>query len=174
MGSYPKPQGHALRRGRFSQPGSTYFLTLCTDERRPGLTHPALAERILAEAHIMTTDATWTLRAVTIMPDHIHVLVTLGERLHLEKSVNRLKAKTSALLKTHFPALAWQRGFFDHKLRADDALAAVLLYIHLNPYRAGLCARSEKWPWFRCRAEEWSWFKDSLDAELPPPEWLAG
>jgi putative transposase len=172
MGSYPKPQGHALRRGRFSQPGATYFLTLCTEERHIGLTHPAIAERIFAESHAMTADTTWTLRAATVMPDHIHLLVTLGDRLPLDKSANRLKAKTSAFLKSHAPALIWQRGFFDHKLRADESLAAILHYIHLNHYRAGLCERTARWPWFHCRAEEWSWFKDSLDADLPPPEWL--
>ncbi len=176
MGSYLPEKGQAaLRRGRFSQPDATYFLTLCTEERRAGLTHAILAGRILDEAHAMTTDATWTLRAATIMPDHIHLLITLGERLPLDKSVNRLKAKTSALLKEHANAassLLWQRGFFDHKLRADDSVAAVLLYIHLNPYRAGVCERTTSWPWFYCRAEDWSWFKESLDADLPPPEWL--
>jgi putative transposase len=172
MGSYPKPQGHALRRGRFSQPGATYFLTLCTENRVPGLTDPAIAERLLTETHTMTADATWTLRAATIMPDHVHLLVTLGDRLPIDKSVNRLKAKTSALLKTHSPVLVWQRGFFDHKLRADEPLAAILHYIYLNPYRAQLCARTTQWPWFYCRAEEWTWFKDSLDADLSHPEWL--
>ena len=169
---YPKPQGHALRRGRFSQPGATYFLTLCTENRVTGLTSPPIAERLLSESHAMTADTTWTLRSATIMPDHVHLLVTLGERLPIDKAVNRLKAKTSALLQAHTPALLWQRGFFDHKLRADEPLAAILHYIYLNPYRAQLCAPATIWPWFYCRAEEWTWFKDSLDAEFPYPEWL--
>jgi len=172
MGSYLPPQGHALRRGRFSQPGATYFLTLCTADRVTGLTHPSIAERIIAEAHAMTTDTTWTLRAATIMADHLHLLITLGGRLSLDKCVNRLKAKTSALIKAHSPSLSRQRGFFDHKLRTEDSLAAVLLYVYLNPYRAQLCERTATWPWFYCHAEHWAWFKDTLDADLPPPEWI--
>jgi REP element-mobilizing transposase RayT len=166
-------RGHdALRRGRSSQPGATYFLTLCTENRAPGLTTTAIAERIITEAHALTADTTWRLISATVMPDHVHLLITLGERLSLEKSISRLKAKTSALLNARSPALIWQRGFFDHKLRAEEPLSAFLLYIYLNPYRAQLCERTAAWPWFHCRAEEWIWFKDSLDADLPQPEWL--
>jgi putative transposase len=165
-------RGHALRRGRFSQPGATYFLTLCTEDRHAGLTHTAISERILAETHAMTTDTTWILRAATIMPDHLHLLITLGERLTLDKAANRLKAKTSALLRVHPSPLAWQRGFFDHKLRADEPLFGIFLYIYLNPYRAALAERTARWPWFYCCDEDWAWFKDYLDADLPPLEWI--
>jgi len=167
-------RGHdALRRGRSSQPTATYFLTLCTEERHIGLTHPTLASAILAESHALTTDTTWSLISATVMPDHLHLLITLGDRLSLEKTISRLKAKTSALLKAHTSALIWQRGFFDHKLRADEPLAALLLYIYLNPYRAQLCEADTTWPWFYCRADEWRWFKDSLHSDLPQPEWLS-
>jgi putative transposase len=167
-------RGHdALRRGRFSQPGATYFLNLCTEGRHIGLTDSTIAERLFAEAHAMTADATWTLRAATVMPDHIHLLITLGDRLPLHKAVARLKSKSAPVLRTKDSALVWQSGFFDHKLRPDDSVAAVLLYIYLNPYRAQLCESTVTWPGFYCRTEEWSWFKDMLSANLPPPEWLA-
>ncbi len=174
MGSYLPEKGQAaLRRGRFSQPGATYFLTLCTEDRHVGLHHTVVAERISAEAHAMTADTTWILRAATIMPDHIHLLITLGERLSLDKSINRLKAKTSALLRVRPSPLTWQRGFFDHKLRADEPLFAIFLYVYLNPYRAALCEYTSRWPWFYCRSEDWAWFKNHLDADLPPPAWLS-
>ena len=170
-------RGHdALRRGRSSQPGATYFLTLCTEDRHGGLTNSAIGMAIMAEAHALTVDSSWTLRAATIMPDHVHLLITLGERLSVEKCISRLKAKTSAVLRSQSPAaesLAWQRGFFDHQLRSDEPIAAVLLYVYLNPYRATLCEGTDRWPWFYCREEDWAWFKDSLNADLPEPAWLA-
>ena len=50
-------KGHAaLRRGRVSIPYADYFLTVCTDEKRPGLTSPAAATAILTELRAMDAD----------------------------------------------------------------------------------------------------------------------
>ncbi|OHE80596.1 MAG: hypothetical protein A3G75_12725 [Verrucomicrobia bacterium RIFCSPLOWO2_12_FULL_64_8] len=106
-----------------------------------------------------------------IMPDHLHALITLGERLLLGQTIQRLKAKTSATLRTN--GVAWQRDFFDHRLRGNEDVRPVFLYVYLNPYRKNLCSRSERWPWFHCCEDDWAWFKTNLDADLPPPEWLA-
>ena len=161
------PHGHALRRGRFSQPGATYFLTLCTADRRQGLTDPTLAAHLLAEAQAMTADTTWQRCAATVMPDHLHLLVTLGDRLPLDKTVNRHKAKTSAALKRQGPGIAWERGFFDHKLRAEESVVGVLHYLYLNPYRAGLIEGSATWPWFYYREEDWPGFQPTLEETDP-------
>ena len=164
-------KGHAaLRRGRVSIPGAEYFLTVCTEGRRPGLSVPVMAEAIIAEARRMEDDATWQLRCLVVMSDHIHLLVVLGRRLTLGKCVARLKAKTGARLKAG--DLVWERDFYDHHLRPDEQSLDLFLYIYLNPYRAGFCSRSDRWPWYYCRAEDWKWFKDCLQDERPAPEWL--
>jgi len=164
-------KGHiALRRGRISAPSAEYFLTICTTGRRAGLTIPEVAEKLLAEARVMEADATWQIRCGVLMPDHLHLLVVLGDRLSLAKSISRLKAKASASLQT--VGLNWERGFYDHQLRANEDYLGVFLYIFLNPYRGRLCARSDCWPWFYCRPEDWEWFKGYLDVDRPPPAWL--
>jgi REP element-mobilizing transposase RayT len=112
-------RGHsALRRGRWSQSRSEYFLTLCTEGKRTGLTVQAVAQGILHEAQAMTGDGTWNLRSLVVMPDHVHLLVVLGTRLPLSKTIQRLKAKTSASLRS--ATIAWERGFFDRQPRPDD------------------------------------------------------
>jgi putative transposase len=174
MGSYMAnpPKGHAaLRRGRVSMPGADYFLTLCTDQKRAGLLHPEITERITYELKAMQADATWRVRCSTIMPDHLHLLITLGDRLAVEKTINRLKAKTSATLATHH--LTWERGFFDHRLRPDEDRAAIFHYIYLNAYRANLLTATERWPWFHCAPADEAWFTARLTENLPPPAWLA-
>jgi putative transposase len=164
-------RGHAaLRRGRFSQAHAEYFLTICTGARRAGLAIPAVATSILAEARSMTVDGTWTLNSAVVMPDHMHLLVTLGERLALAKAVQRLKAKTAGVLRS--ANITWERGFFDRHLRPDDERLPVFLYMYLNPYRAGLLPDSSKWPHYYCQEDEWTWFRDMLNADLPYPEWL--
>jgi REP element-mobilizing transposase RayT len=165
-------KGHAaLRRGRVSTPNATYFLTICTDQRGSGLTRPEVAECVLGEVKSMEADDVWIPRCAVIMPDHLHLLIELGTKLPLSKAVSRLKAKSSAILRTH--NLAWERNFFDRRLRATDDVLDVFLYIYLNPFRANLCARTDSWPWFHCHPDDWAWFRDYLDADRPPPQWLA-
>jgi putative transposase len=169
----PDPtKGHAaLRRGRVSTPDATYFLTVCTDRRATGLTDPEVAAKILGEMQAAQTDDVWSVRCAVIKPDHVPLLIELGPRLPLGKAVSRLKAKTSAVLRGK--GLAWERDFFDHRLRARDDVLDVFLYIYLNPYRASLCRRDEAWPWFYCRPDARAWFREYLDTDRPPPEWLA-
>jgi len=166
-------KGHAaLRRGRVSIPHEEYFLTLCTEDRRTGLGSPAAAPAILTELSALDADYTWQLRCAVVMPDHVHALVVLGERLALGKSIARLKSKTKPSLLSLDPALAWERDFYDHRVREGEDRIALFLYIFLNPYRAGLRARTDRWPWYFCREADWSWFKDHLEADRPYPEWL--
>ena len=119
----------------------------------------------------MVDDGTWGLRCGTLMPDHLHLFVSLGERLPLSRCLQRLKAKTSAVLKS--AALCWERGYFDHRMRPYDEVLPVFLYIYLNPYRAGLVPLGQPWAHYRCGAEDWAWFHTQLDHDLPVPEWLA-
>jgi REP-associated tyrosine transposase len=162
----------ALRRGRYSSVGAEYFVTCCTDRRAAGLTDPIVGAKILDAMRAAQVDHVWSVRCAVIMPDHLHLLVELGDRLSLGKSVARLKARTAATLRAG--GLIWERGFFDHRLRANDDARDVFLYIFLNPYRAGLCEQNAIWPWYACRPDDWIWFRDYLKADRPQPEWLVG
>ena len=166
-------KGHAaLRRGRVSIPNAEYFITVCTDQRRIGLTTPEVAKAILAEAQAMAVDTTWQLRCSVVMPDHLHLLVVLGERLTLGQSIARLKSKTKSMLVAQSPSLKWERDFFDHHVRPEDERLSLFLNVFLNPYRAGLCPRDGSWPWYFCREVDWAWFKGLLDEDRPLPGWL--
>jgi len=42
-------------------------------------------------------------------------------------------------------------GYFDHRLRDDERgeqLSIKMDYIRANPVAAGLCTKTEDWPWF--------------------------
>jgi len=176
MRSTPMPRdpakGHAaLRRGRYTSAGAEYFLTICTDARKPGLTVPLVATAVMDELRRMETDGTWQVRCAVVMPDHLHLLVILGDRLSLSRAVARLKAKSGSTLGA-YAQLQWQRGFFDHHIRPEDDRLALFLYVFLNPYRAALCHGRDSWPWYYCGASDWAWFRDMLDSDRPVPEWL--
>jgi REP element-mobilizing transposase RayT len=125
---------NALRRGRASMPHADYFVTLCLQPRRAILV-PDMAEVLLNEMQRMTTEGCWTLRCLTVMPDHAHLFFTLGERLTLSQAIARLKTKTQTLVRQF--GTDWQNNFYDHKVRPDDSIESIMRYIYLNPYHPG-------------------------------------
>jgi REP element-mobilizing transposase RayT len=167
----PNKGYRALRQGRFPQGGGEYFITFCTDHRQTGLSADDVAHAIYDEIGRMETEAVWSLHCGVIMPNHIHLLFQLGQKLPLGKTIARLKSKSSAPLKTH--GLKWQNGYFEHTLRERENRLPVFLYIYLNPYKAGLIPTGQTWPWFICGNEDQAWFSGYVDKGVPEPVWIA-
>ena len=166
----PSKGYQSLRRGRISQEGREYFVTFCTRDRQSGLTSEKIAQGISREISSLETDATWVSRCAVIMPDHVHLLIRLGNKLTLGRAIARLKAKSVGFLKT--ANLRWQEGFHEHRLRPHEMRLPVFLYTYLNPYRAGLIPLDSQWPWFYCSKADSDRFLPMLSEELPEPAWL--
>jgi REP element-mobilizing transposase RayT len=80
----------------------------------------------------------------TIMPDHIHLFVRIGDSTTLSKWIGGLKrAMSTGLQSQHL----WQPGFFDHILRSNESYSRKWEYMCQNPVRAGLVKESEDWPY---------------------------
>ena len=173
MTPLPPAKGYrALREGRHSEAGGFYFLTFCALNRLKGLTSAAIASAVIAELDAMHAEEIWTLHCGTIMPDHVHLLIELGQSLTLGKAVARLKAKTAVNLREK--GLNWQPGYFDHRLRLHEERLPYFLYTYLNPYRADLLRIEEIWPWFICSPTNHEWFMPLLNQQRPEPTWLTG
>ena len=160
----------ALRRFRLSQPHADYFLTMGTADRKSGLTSPVVVTALRREIAAIESCGYWTLCGAVIMPDHLHLLVTLHDKLPLGRVIARLKSKSKPALSVG--GLRWQGNYYEHRLRDTDSVEAVLMYIFLNPYRAQLVATSESYPWFWLGAAEAAWFKPQLDEGKPFADWL--
>lgn len=80
--------------------------------------------------------------AFVIMPDHMHWLLQLEERVSLSKLVGAVKAVTAHGV----GGKIWQGGFHDHALRQEEDLVEVARYIVANPLRAGLAQRVGDYP----------------------------
>ena len=160
----------ALRVGRWSQAGSDYFVTGCLDRPLSGLTTEAIADTVRVRLHELETAGHWRLRSYVLMPDHFHLLATLGDRGDLSGAMRLFKGPLTPVLRQH--GLRWQKNFYDHRLRSVDELLPTFLYIFLNPYRAGLVSVGEKWPCYYCAPEDWEWFGGMTNESLPFPEWL--
>lgn len=123
-----------------------------------------------AQSVMLESEGHWVVRTWVVMPDHVHVLFTLGTDSELAKVMRLFKGRLSPRLRAH--RLAWQDGYYEHHLRPDEDRLPVFLYIFLNPYRAGLISTNEKWPGYYCAAEDWDWFGALTNSDVPFPEWL--
>jgi REP element-mobilizing transposase RayT len=151
--------------------GAEYFLTYCTHERKPGLTEPATLAEVLTEMRQGETDGVWHLRTAVVMPDHIHLVVVLGESANLASAIRLFKGRLTPRLR--LGGLRWQKAYFDHRMRPQEDPLPVFLSIFLNPYRAGLLQQNEQWPGYFCCEEDWAWFGALTNESVPVPEWLA-
>ena len=107
---------------------------------------------------------------MTVMPDHIHLVGELQPNQELSTAVRTFKGRTSVLLRQN--GLHWQRGYYDHRIRTNEDLLPVFLYIFLNPYRAELLAPNQSWLGYYCASSDWEWFGPLTQASCPIPEWL--
>jgi len=143
-----------LRIGRISVPGATYFVTTCTAGRQPIFVTDDTA-RIAAEAltHLATErDVAWI--AGTVMSDHVHALLELGDQLSLNRVVAKLKGIITRKMHSTGEQIAWQENVFEHRLRPTEDAEHYAFYIFMNPYAAGLCPLEQSWPWWVCTAPE--------------------
>jgi putative transposase len=160
----------ALRIGRWSQSNADYFLTGCLNRPLTGLATPPLTDLVRARLHELETQGYWRLRTYVLMPDHFHLLVTLGSNDELSEVVRRFKGSLTPALRRQ--GLAWQKSFYDRRLRTDADVFPVFLYVFLNPYQARLVANDAKWPLYYCAPEDWTWFGELTNESVPFPEWL--
>jgi REP element-mobilizing transposase RayT len=149
MPSSPKPGHHALRKGRFSQANGLYLLTTVTEQRIPWF-------QVLSFAQIMcqsledpnclggSKNLCWV-----VMPDHIHLLLQLGDA-GLSEVAKKLKALSARRLNREIGRTGrfWAPGFHDHALRTGEDMKGVARYIVANPLRAGLVKRVADYPYW--------------------------
>lgn len=164
----PKRGYRALRKGRYSKAHLQYFLTLCSTAC--SLDKENCADQIRSTLLSLEKDHSIELISYVVMPDHLHLLFRLGDRLSLGQVIGRLKAQTRAAL--NGTGNCWQDSFYDHAIRPDDSIEAVLRYIYLNPCKANLVSTDDDWPHYFCRDDVWRWFSSATRNGKPFPEWL--
>lgn len=129
-------------------PGSTYFVTTSTWERRELFRVQEVAE-ILARRIITCRDkGAYQLHEFVVMLNHFHLLMTPGETATLEKAMQLIKGGSSHEIhaqRGHRMEI-WQVGFHDWTIRDGEDYRAKVRYIHMNPVQARLVEKPEDWP----------------------------
>ncbi len=90
------------------------------------------------------------LHEFVIMPDHVHLLLTVCDDMTIEKAMQLIKGGFSYRLKKEFGYLGevWQKGFSEVRVNNHEDLLQFRKYIALNPVKAGLVDAPENYPYY--------------------------
>lgn len=156
--------GHAvLRHGRRSITGQAYLVTTVTANRQPWMTSWLVARAVAREVGGRRLWRGSRVHAWVLMPDHMHVLLTLGDDESLSHLMNRVKSVSAraAHTVTESAQPVWTGAFHDHALRRDEDIAIAARYVITNPVRAGLVDTIWNWPFW-----DSEWLPEPGTAEL--------
>ena len=136
--------------------GGTYFFTATLADRKSR----ALTDHVDAlRAAMQTIRRThpFTLDAVVVLPDHLHVVMTLPAGDADSPTRWRLIKRrfTTAVTKAGVPIARhpngenrlWQRRFWEHTIRDEGDFERHVDYIHFNPVKHGHVTRVRDWPY---------------------------
>jgi putative transposase len=84
-----------------------------------------------------------------VMPDHLHLLITVGGDMTTEKAMQLIKGRFSYRLKREFQFLGevWQRGFSETRADDEESFLRYREYIAQNPVKAGLADSAGEYPY---------------------------
>ena len=94
-----------------------YHLVWCPKYRRP-LLEGAIEKRLREVLQDVRAEHVWTIHALEVMPDHVHLFIESDPIYSVAEIVNRLKGASSRILRSEFPALRsrlptlWSRSYY--------------------------------------------------------------
>jgi REP-associated tyrosine transposase len=160
------PHARRLRLGRRSSPWQIYFITKCTENRRPILSDPIAAEIVIASLAHTRQLGQIKLLAFVVMPDHYHALFAFAPDVDLSDLMRRIGSFTASEIRTKLglKLAIWQpHGFYDRACRTDSEVLALAQYAEHSPVRKELAANAEDWPFSSAHPErrsllDWDWW----------------
>jgi REP-associated tyrosine transposase len=136
------------RLERLSVENPVYFVTFCTEDRRPILARQKIHETLVQFCHEALSRNVFVGRYI-LMPDHVHLFVKVPPpSANLSNWIKSVKNSLSKALRGEsVPAPHWQKGFFDHVLRSGESYSRKWLYMVGNSVRANLVKDWSDWPY---------------------------
>ena len=127
----------------------TFFETTRTSQGRSLLQSERNATLMIDVLRSYVAAGKFRLHDFVVMPDHAHVLLTVGADMTIEKAMQFIKGGLSYRLKKECGYLGevWQRGFSEVRVENRLSFLKHREYIAANPVRAGLVASPEKYPY---------------------------
>jgi putative transposase len=127
----------------------TFFITTQTYRKKRLLQSDRNATLLIDVLRSCVRAQRFQLHDFVIMPDHVHLLLTVASGGTIEKAMQFIKGGFSFRLKreTGYTGEVWQRGFTDRPVRDVESFDKHQRYIAANPVTSGLAALPEEFPW---------------------------
>lgn len=130
-------------------PSRTFFVTSRALEGRNLLQGERNATLLIDVMGSYVAAGQFKIHDFVVMPNHVHILMTVTGKMTIEKAVGMIKGNFSYRLKKEFGYLGeiWQRGFSEDRVDNRKSFLAHREYIEKNPVKAGLVAGAEDYPY---------------------------
>ncbi len=137
------PQGNALSFTR------TFFATSKTHAGRRLLQSERNATLLIDVLRSYMAAGKFRVRDFVIMPDHVHLLLSIHGDMTIEKAMQLIKGRFSYRLKHECGYLGevWQVGFSESRTDDVASFERYRRYIAQNPIKAGLAERVGVYPY---------------------------
>ncbi len=129
-------------------PSRTFFTTTKTGMGRRLLQSERNAGLLIDVLRSLVAERQFQLHDFVIMPDHLHVLVTVSDGMTIEKAMQLVKGRFSYRLshQSGYTGEVWQRGFSEVQVMNRTGFEKYCEYIAANPIKAGLIRNGEDYP----------------------------
>ena len=145
--TYPERRAIRLKQPVYREPGRAFSVTIGTAPRRAVFVDIAFGLECVHLLRETCAKATAQGYAYCLMPDHVHLLIGVGNRMDLTRIVGAWKSLCYQTRRRRgHERRFWQRSFYDHALRDDEDLRIAARYILENPVRAELVADFHDYP----------------------------
>jgi len=150
--------------------GGTYFFTLVTGDRIKIFSDKRCIEAFLVALSTVQKYHRFDLIAYCVLPDHIHLLMTLAEDdCNFSSRIKEVKKKTTTAIRKIIgnpKLMVWQKRFWEHTIRNENDFQQRFDYIHYNPIKHGY---TETYDWER--SSYWNYYsKDENDIPTIDPK----
>ena len=134
-------------QSRIDAPGALHHIIMRGIEKKPIFKDDADRDNLLERLKTILKGGTAFCFAWSLMPNHVHLVVTPYSGFTLPKILHSWKSYSAHEINK---ALAregnvWEEEAFDHLVRNERALSKFVDYTENNPVAAGLCERPEDW-----------------------------
>ena len=143
-----RPGRHAQTENILSS-RRTFFATTKTSGGRTLLQSERNALLFIDVLRSYVAARKFRLHDFVVMPNHVHLLLTVGGDMTIEKALQFIKGGFSYRLKKEYgySGEVWQRGFSEVRVENRESFLRHQEYIAENPVKAGLVDSPEEFPY---------------------------
>jgi len=127
----------------------TFFVTSSIAGKRNLLQSERSANLFIEVLYHYRLERKYFLHSFVVMPDHFHVLITVGHEITIERAVQFIKGGFAfrAGKSFRFRPPVWQRGFSEVRMYDSEHLSRVQEYIAQNPVKRRLVLSAKQYPY---------------------------